>query len=284
MVSLASMRLELSSLLDSLESTRFEVNCMLEEILGRDFQVKGELYLTDKQADILRAWAERREQGEPLQYILGKWEFFGLELFVGEGVLIPRQDTEALVERALSFLEGKPKSRILDLCTGSGCIALALAKYCEGSSVTAVELSPQAYSYLEKNTAHHRATIQTLCDNAREPSEKLLLPQWDLITCNPPYINRDDMQALEREVSYEPVMALYGGKDGLTYYREMIPLWKQALKPGGGMLVEVGYGQAKSVATLFHLAGYDTVEITPDYTGINRIVGGFVKGEGESYG
>lgn len=220
----------------------------------------------------MNALAERRAAGEPLQYLFGAWEFYGLRLFVGEGVLIPRPETELLAELAIRLL--KNGGKMLDLCSGSGCIALAAAAHTP-AAVTAVERYEAAFSYLRKNVAYHRANVTAILGDALDPA-LLSGAAFDVIVSNPPYLTKREMAELQREVRREPETALYGGEDGLDFYRRLIPLWKGRLNGGGTLAVEVGDGQADAVAELFAAAGL-SAEILPDFQGIGRVVSGKAK-------
>lgn len=217
----------------------------------------------------MKALAARRAAGEPLQYLFGKWEFYGLSFFVGEGVLIPRPETELLAE--LSIRACKNGGKMLDLCSGSGCIAIAAAMN-SPAEVTAVERYEAAFMYLQKNIEYHRANVTAVLGDALDGG---LFPEerFDLIVSNPPYLTAEEMGALQREVRHEPETALFGGEDGLSFYRAMLPLWRDRLNDGGTIAFEVGDGQAAAVAGLFAAAGL-SAEILPDLQGIGRVVFG----------
>lgn len=215
--------------------------------------------------------AARRAGGEPLQYLFGAWEFYGLRFFVGEGVLIPRPETELLAELSIGLM--KRGGKMLDLCSGTGCIAVAAAKNIPvPSEIYAVERYEAAFSYLQKNIAYHRAGVTPILGDALDPA---VLPEsdFDVIVSNPPYLTKAEMAALQREVRYEPETALYGGEDGLDFYRRLIPLWKGRLKKGGTLAVEVGDGQAAAVGAIFSASGLSP-ELLNDYQGIGRVVYG----------
>lgn len=212
----------------------------------------------------------RRAGGEPLQYILGEWEFYSLPFKVGPGVLIPRADTEILVDEALRLVEDIPNPRIADLCAGSGCIGVSIAHNRPDAQVIAVELSEDAAAYCRQNIRLNqtdRVTLQIL-DVLEGPGP---IADLDLIVSNPPYIPRGDMAGLSREVHHEPVKALDGGADGLDFYRCIIRRWLTALKPEGMMAFEVGIHQAGAVAQLLSQA-LEQVYVVPDLNGIPRAV------------
>lgn len=251
----------------------YEANEIFKELAG-----KPPIFSEPITAELfgeMRALAARRTAGEPLQYLFGKWEFYGLSFFVGEGVLIPRPETELLAELAVRVC--KNGGKMLDLCSGSGCIAITAAMNTP-ADVTAVERYEAAFRYLEKNIGLHGARVTAVLGDALDgglfPDER-----FDLIVSNPPYLTAEEMGALQREVRREPQTALFGGEDGLSFYRAMIPLWKERLTDGGTMAFEVGDGQAERVAALFSSAGL-SAEILPDYQGIGRVVFGKIAKSG----
>lgn len=228
-------------------------------------------FVGDETLEKMKTIALKRAGGYPLQYIFGKWEFFGYEFFVGEGVLIPRPETELLVEAVLPSLS--EESKVLDLCSGSGCIPIACSKE-SGCKAYAVELYEKAFSYLEKNIAHNKANVTAVNGDALDNS-LLSGIEFDVILSNPPYLTKAEMNELQREVRFEPETALFGGDDGLYFYRMLFKLWKHRLKKGGVFAVEVGDKQAKAVKELMELEGFKA-EIISDYAGIERIVKGSI--------
>ncbi len=221
-----------------------------------------------------RAWIARRAAGEPLQYLLGTWWFYGREFAVGPGVLIPREETELLVEEAKAFC-GDRIGHLIDLCAGSGAISVTCACELSDMTVSAVELSPDAWVYLEKNN-------DTLCNDRvklymgsiLESSMADALPAADVILSNPPYIPQADLPGLQREVQHEPILALDGGADGLDFYRAILTLWRKKLNPGGLLAVECGIGQCDVLSRWFRESGLEDVRIVPDFSGIGRVVRG----------
>lgn len=218
----------------------------------------------------INARLSRRLSGEPLQYILGEWEFYGLPFYVGEGVLIPRGDTETLVEVAMRFLKDRVGSerKTLDLCAGSGCIGIALAKTAN-AEVTCVERSPAAFEYLEKNAARNNVSAELILGDVLEAPTAA--GEYDLIVSNPPYLTAEDMSRLQREVRFEPEAALFGGEDGLDFYRAMIPMYSERLKSGGMIAVEIGMGQENAVCGIFRENGL-TPRTERDLGGICRVI------------
>ncbi len=218
--------------------------------------------------------AARRLTGEPLQYILGEWEFYGMRLFVGEGVLIPRPDTEILVETVLQFCKNRKSLQIVDLCSGSGCIALALEAALPETQVHAVEKSDRALMYLKRNAEYHHSAVRMHHADVLDPSLPACLPKLDVIVSNPPYLTAEEMRTLQREVQHEPDMALAGGDDGLHFYREITRLWKASLVSGGFLAFEVGDKQAAQVAKILEERQFTKIRIIPDLAGVQRVVVG----------
>ena len=233
----------------------------------------------DKARTALEA-VSRRLSGEPLQYILGEWEFYGLPFYVGEGVLIPRQDTETIAELAVSFARARKGAGFLaaDLCAGSGCIGITLAKL-TGVPVKLLELSEQALGYLRRNIELNgvQRLCEALCADVLSEDAAGKLPPLNLIVTNPPYLTAQDMRELQTEVAHEPETALFGGEDGLDYYRRMIPLWGAKLRDGGMLAAEIGMGQEKDVMRIFEECGI-AAQYKKDLCGVVRVVYGIKNG------
>lgn len=244
------------------------------EELSRD----GRLYVPAAVERQVERLAQRHLAGEPVAYLIGEWEFYGLPLDISESVLIPRPDTEVLVEQALSRLQGVPEPRILDLCAGSGCIGLALAKHLPGSRVVLGELDEGALRICRQNIRRNDLTgrVVPLQMNALE-KPPAHLGEFDAIVSNPPYIPDGDIAGLDVSVrDYEPHLALRGGEDGLDFYRAICAQWRTALRADGRLLFEVGIGQADDVLRIMRSCGFGDVEITPDLNGIPRVVSGIL--------
>lgn len=249
----------------------FDARCMIEQATGRRYH--DMMPLSDAEIAECRVMAERRITGEPLQYILGEWEFYGLRLFVGEGVLIPRPDTEALVDAVLAFAKGLKSPKIADLCSGSGCIALALRENLPRAQVCAVEKSEHALSYLRKNTAYHQSDVRILHADVLDADTAAQFDGLDVIVSNPPYLTAEEMRELQREVRHEPELALYGiTEDGLHFYREIPKLWKDSLRSGGLLAFEVGDGQAEAVRNILEEHQFTDIRIVHDLAGNPRVV------------
>jgi len=221
------------------------------------------------------AAAGRILAGEPLPYILGTWSFYGLDLTVTPDVLIPRDDTMAVVDLAYELRRAMPAGpRILDLCTGSGCIGLALASKMRDARVTLCDLSEKALKIAKKNAMDLRLSGRVTClqADALQPAQAFL-GKFDMIVSNPPYITALEMTQLQRSVrDYEPHMALYGGEDGLDFYRAIVKNYEMALKPGGFICFEFGMGQEKAVCQILNEYHFAILELRKDSGNIIRAV------------
>ncbi len=230
----------------------------------------------ERERDFLKA-VEERAARRPLQYILGEWEFMGLSLRVGEGVLVPREDTAVLAETLAERLQGVPEPVGVDLCAGSGAVALGLCTLLPHAKLTCLELSEQAFSYLEQNLAAYPQykICAKVGDVLRKETAESFPPQsLDFIASNPPYIPSKELSILQPEVQREPAMALDGGEDGLVFYRALCALWLPRLKPGGILAVEIGEDQGKTVSALFASHGLTKIELRQDWAGLDRCVAG----------
>lgn len=213
----------------------------------------------------------RRLSGEPLQYIIGEWEFMSLPFHVGPGVLIPRPETELLAEFAIRQCGDQP-FRIADLCAGSGCIGISVAKSCPNAHVWLVEKSEQTFAYLLENIRLN--SVQNVTPLLGDIFDPEILPanvRFDLILSNPPYISSGELPGLQREVHWEPSMALDGGADGLDFYRRIASVYPERAVPGGWIGLEFGDGQAEAVREIFAPYFADT-KIVPDLAGIPRML------------
>ncbi len=233
------------------------------------------IYASDQVIDTFMALTKRVMAGEPLAYILGKWSFYGLELTVTPDVLIPRDDTMAVVDLALEQKGSLPsKPRILDLCTGSGCIGLALAAQIPDARVTLADLSPKALKIAKKNASdlHLAGRVSCIQADALKPVSSFL-GQFDLLISNPPYITDEDMERLQTSVrDYEPHMALHGGVDGLDFYRGITAGFAPAIKDGGFLCFEFGMGQENDVCEILQANGFEILRLKNDTGHITRAV------------
>jgi release factor glutamine methyltransferase len=220
---------------------------------------------------------EERVEGEPAAYLIGEWEFYGLPLDINRSVLIPRADTEVIAERAIELAAAVGEGcRVLDLCTGSGCIGLAVAAHVPNARVVLADLSEDALHIARTNTRRNALNRQVVCLKAdARKAPQPMLGSFDLIVSNPPYIPSGDIPGLDHSVrDFEPHLALDGGADGLDFYRSITSLWKQALRPGGALLLEVGYDQADAVEQLLAQQGYYDIDTRLDTRNIWRCVEG----------
>ena len=222
------------------------------------------------QAELERC-LELRASGYPIQYIVGGWEFYGLPFVLGPGVLIPRQDTELLVDIALDTLKHSaiPTPEVVDLGSGSGCIAITVKANCPRARVSAVEVSAQAAAFLERNIAANGLEVTAVLADMREYTHPRPI---DLLLSNPPYIPGADLPGLQREVLHEPALALDGGEDGLSFYREIARRYKTQLAPGGTVLLEIGAGQQDEVSGMLATFGFREVKTCLDLNGLPRVV------------
>lgn len=216
---------------------------------------------------------QKRLSGQPLQYILGEWEFFGLPFKVGPGVLIPRPDTELAVETALKLLKETKDPKVLDVCAGSGCIGIALAVH-GGAEVTFLEKSREAIGFLQKNLELNSVKGEITRLDVLQSPDFGTEDTVDLIVSNPPYIKSEVIPSLSPEVRCEPKMALDGGEDGLIFYREIAKKAKTALKVKGHLVFEIGFDQADEVTAILKAEGFENIETIKDYGGNNRVVCG----------
>lgn len=233
---------------------------------------KKELSQSDEEK--IKAILTKRTNGYPLQYILGKWSFMGRDFSVGEGVLIPRDDTEVVVLSVIPYLKQNKKARIIDLCSGSGIIAVTLKCMFPQSEVHALELSEKAFPYLKMNIESlapdvilHKGDLNLLCNSFGDN-------YFDLVISNPPYIESKIIPTLQTEVQNEPKMALDGGTDGLDFYRSIIQKWSDKLKSGGMMAFELGEGQFDPVKTIMKENGFENISEFMDLGNIQRAING----------
>lgn len=233
------------------------------------------LYTTETVENTVLDYTARRLRGEPVAYITGCWEFYGLPMTVTPDVLIPRIDTEVLVDTAKELLIGhKMDAKILDLCCGSGCITCALGHELPATRLVAVDISASALEVCRKNINANRLSSRVICIQADATSSPPLgIGQFDMIVSNPPYIPSAEIMELDSSVrDYEPIWALDGGADGMRFYKAIIKYWKSLLRPGGFLLFEVGEGQAEPVMEMLLAAGFSLADTRKDSIGVDRVV------------
>lgn len=242
------------------------------EELSRD----GRLYVPDTVEQQVRRLAQRHLDGEPVAYLIGEWEFYGLPLDISPDVLIPRSDTEVLAGQAIEYIKTLGECRVLDLCAGSGCIGLAAASQVPRARVVLGEWSDGALKICRQNIRRNGLSgrVVPMQANALEKPERSL-GEFQCIISNPPYIPAGDIEGLDVSVKdYEPHMALDGGEDGLDFYQTISGKWKDALVPGGRLYFEVGIGQADSVLRIMRAQGFGDIQVVKDLHGIPRVVFG----------
>jgi len=243
-------------------------------IFATDLDRSGMLYkqnepLSSGEMRTIKRCISKRKKGIPLQYILGEWEFYSLPFKVGKGVLIPRADSELIIDLVNEEFYSDDVKTIFDLCSGSGALGIVVAKNHRNAKVTLVEKSRKAFSYLKENIK---------LNDVRAKAIRADIFKWrpenraDILICNPPYITKKEMHDLQREVKKEPISALLGGKDGLKFYRLLCDRAHDFLKVGGKIFVEIGYTQGAAVSELFTSAGFESVEVFKDLQGNDRVV------------
>ena len=258
-----------------------ELVCYAADKTREQFLRDMPLYMSDAVEKRVHELVERRLAGEPVAYLIGEWEFYGLPLEVTPDVLIPRMDTEVLAERAILLARAAGEgARVLDLCAGSGCVGLAVAANVPTCRVVLADVSEAALKVCKQNVRRHELNARVTCvqaDALQKPDAALW--DFDVITCNPPYIPSGDIAGLDVSVrDYEPRSALDGGDDGLDFYRAITANWGSALRLGGSLLFEVGIGQAMDVGALLERSGFEDIQSTQDTQGIPRVVEGVLNG------
>lgn len=233
------------------------------------------LYSSDETETKVRELVARRLEGEPVAYVTGTWEFYGLPLIIEPSVLIPRVDSEVLAETAIDTLMGrKMDARVLDLCCGSGCLGCAIAYELPAARVVMADINPEALAVSKKNVALNGLGHRVICVEADALAPPpMMMGSYDLIVCNPPYIPSGDIAGLDKSVrEFEPLLALDGGEDGLDFYRAVVRHWKPLLREGATLLFEVGVGQAEAVKQIMRLGGFRAVAGVYDTLGIERVI------------
>ncbi len=259
-----------------------------------DLYQNRDILLDKDHASLIASVLKRRVRGEPLPYILGKTEFMGLDFIVNRHVLIPRPETEVLVETVVNLVQSSKFSRhsvkleagsrrlsesragkvqsILDLGTGSGCIAISLAKFLPNATITATDISETALEIARQNAAPHNLKIKFLRSDLFD-SYELRATSYELIVSNPPYIPTDVIATLQPEIGYEPAIALDGGPDGIDFYRRILSEVSDHLENEGFLVLEIGYGQLELIKELFKESGcLEIVRVVRDYNNIDRVI------------
>lgn len=257
---------------NSIENSRMEVYILLEFILNKP---KSTILCHDTQmmdkcdADRFYKLIKRRIEGEPLQYIINRQYFMGYEFYVDENVLIPRADTEIIVEEVLQYSQNILNPKILDLCTGSGCIGISLAKRLKEANIYASDISKKAIDIAKYNSNTNKTTINFI---ASDLFEDIFIKDFDIIVSNPPYIEKFEIDNLPQEVKKEPLIALDGGEDGMSFYKRIIKEAKKYLKNNGMIFLEIGYNQLDKVRKILSDEEYKDIKIVKDYSQNDRVV------------
>ncbi|MCM1263308.1 MAG: peptide chain release factor N(5)-glutamine methyltransferase [Butyrivibrio sp.] len=266
-----------------IEEAGLDARLLLEHACGTDrntLLVHSEKEVSEKEYECYVNYISARKKHVPLQYITGVQEFMGLEFLVDKNVLIPRQDTEILVEEVMRHLHDG--MRILDMCTGSGCILLSLLYYSNDCSGIGIDISNEALSAASKNAEKLKLQkpelrVDFIQGDLFEQLEKKHLGQFEIIVSNPPYIKSGVIETLMEEVrEYEPRLALDGKEDGLFFYRKIIEQAGDYLSGGGGLFFEIGCEQAADVRLMMEAAGYTDVQVVKDFAGLDRVVHGIL--------
>lgn len=246
----------------------------------KDRIMNSVVYTDEKTAESFVNLIDERLSGKPLQYILGEWEFYGNLFYVGEGVLIPRAETEMLVDEADAYLSGKNGAKILDLCAGTGCVGITAALHNPSARVYMVEKSDLAFDCLKKNTELYNLKNVNLIKGDIFDGIKILdgISDFDVLLSNPPYIATKELETLQKEVRCEPCLALDGGADGLDFYRAICGLWLPVLKKGALVSLECGEDQTERLSAL--LSGCcENISVKKDFNGLPRTVTANYRGE-----
>ena len=250
---------------------RFDAAQLYQFVTGRDHRLDDGP--TADEAARLQVLAERRAAREPLQYLLGEWDFMDFTLKVGRGVLCPRADSEVVCETAIELLQDVEAPVVYDLCAGTGCLGLGIARAVPGAKVTCVEFSHDAWPYLTANVAALGGkTTQAELADVLTYYTQIEHASVDLIISNPPYLTAQEMESLMPETAKEPAMALDGGRDGLDFYRVLVRQYRDAVRPGGWLVLEIGYAQAEAVLALGKAAGWQGGTCRKDAGGNDRVV------------
>lgn len=259
--------------LNNVEEASLKTRLLLAYVLGKPKEyliIHADEEITQNKIDKFFEGIDKLKNGTPLAYITHKQEFMKLDFYVDENVLIPRPDTEILVEAIIERCNENKKIHILDLCTGSGAIAISLASYIPNSSVLGIDISKSALDIAKKNAQKNGVNVSFIESDLLENIDN---KEWDVIVSNPPYIETDVIKSLQEEVKKEPIIALDGGKDGLDFYRRIISNAPSYLKNNGLLALEIGYNQANEVTELLNNMGcYDELEVIKDLGGNDRVV------------
>ena len=256
----------------SIEISKKDAYALLSYVTGLDkigILTNEHREITNEQLIKLTDMIDRHKKNEPIEHIINTGFFMGMEFYVNSDVLIPREDTECLVEEVLEYIKKENTKSVLDMCTGSGCIAISIASLAKDQEVTAVDISENAIYIAKKNATMHSVDINFVQSDLFEQIDKRV----DIIVSNPPYIATDVIETLEPSVkNYDPILALDGGASGLDFYERLAKEAKFYLNDKGAIFLEIGYDQGEAVSNLFIASGYKGVEVKKDHVGLDRIV------------
>lgn len=256
------------------DDAKFEAICLFESLLKINKQsliTDNTDILSNEQIKIINNAIERRKKHEPLQYIIGNWDFYDMTFYVGEGVLIPRPETEMLVDFALEKFKNIKLPVVFDLCAGTGCIGFTIAKHIKDAKVYLFEKEDKAFEYLSKNKEKYKLDNATIIKADIFDYDTSQLPDCDILLSNPPYIETSEIIDLQDEVHFEPFTALDGGSDGLIFYKEICKRWISKVKNGGYLALECGEEQSQTILNIFS-GKYSSYDILFDFNNIDRIV------------
>lgn len=269
---------EISTILSVLDKEQFnckhECKLLVKSLLNiTDVDVLlGGTIISVSDYDKIITLAHKRASGYPLQYLLGEWEFYGLAFNVGEGVLVPRADTECLCDVVMDL---SPRDlTIVDLCSGSGCIAITIEHFHPSNHFYAIEKSTDAFGYLQSNISLHKSNVNAINEDIFNLNQLDKLKDIDIIVSNPPYLTDTDMSVLQKEVSFEPALALHAEENGLYFYKYITSMWKSKLKNGGMLSFEIGAGQHDAVMQILSENNFYNIRTKQDLCGIIRVVYG----------
>ena len=258
-----------------IENKRLETEILLMDAMHinrAQLFTQPEKLLSQDEENRFLSYVQARREGMPVQYILGEWEFMGLPFFVNSHVLIPRPDTEILTEEAIARLGQGRNQLVLDIGTGSGCIAVSVAHYTK-ARVYAVDISSEALETAKKNAQRNQVNVEFLQSDCFSQVPECFMSSFDMILSNPPYITKQEMKDLMEEVvNFEPALALYGGEDGLDYYRRITDQAGRFLKPEGWLIYEIGCAQGEAVAEILKEQGFYNIQVKQDLSGLDRVV------------
>lgn len=244
---------------NGIDSAYFDTKCIFEDFPNDESKILS--------------LVKKRSEGYPLQYLLGQWEFYGYPFKVNENVLIPRADTELIIENVLEICRKNnlTSPKIADLCSGSGCIAITLKKQIPSAEVYAMEISKKAVEIIHSNAVLNNVEINIFNDDVLNPKTENL-PIFDIIVSNPPYLTQQEMDTLQKEVTFEPSLALFGGADGLDFYRRMTSIWKNFLRKDGWLIYESGDGQHEDIKNILGKNNFYNITLSRDLNNIIRNV------------